>query len=612
MVGAIAGGIYFKNKRPRGEIKRLSNGLDHRGEHHAIWRAPNAGLVRRAVRESDAEVASDGELSLVVDGRIHGLEELRQRLLREGCGVESHSTPALLIAAWRQWGLEFLSFTEGDFAVALWDSRDSVLRLFRDRFGVRPLFYAKDGHRFAFASDPRALLRLEWLSLDFAYEELAEYLSFRYTHAPRTLLRGIAQLPAGHYARVDASGLRVHRWVSPTYCEIGVDAPEDGEAVWRLETALSKAVSRRIGSGERVGILLSGGSASSAIAAMAVRGKIDRPRSYYLALADSDMDEQAFASRAAKLFETEHRPIRIEPEHFFSALDDVTGSLGQPLTSPAAVCEYLLCQRASREVDVLLTGTGADELLAGQAATRLAQELSRARILARSPQPLRRVMERAGRVLGWNDMDISGSPGLNRLIGGSNAFDVDARMSILRDPAQVRPGMRRTMLEPLYNEVHTDPVNEVLHVYARGWMAEDTLQRADGVSAITGLDVRYPMLDRDMIELCASWPGAAKVKRRGSRFVGRWPLRQLVSRHLPPQLVWRPDRRMPAPLHEWLRGPWEPVLRERVESLCDDPLGLFRADAVRQMADEHARGEVNNGLRLWTLFFFDAWWRQLR
>jgi len=568
-------------------------------------------MVQRAFEGLPVEPAVDGELSLVLDGRIHGLEELRQRIARAGGVTEGRSAADLFLSAWRQWGLECLQFIEGDYALALWDSQEGVLRLFRDRFGVRPLYFAAEAGRFAFASDPRALLRLDWLGLNFAREELSEYLSFRYTHAPRTLLEGIQQLPAGHYARVDEKGLKVHRWVLPVYSESGAEPPEEGEAVWKLETALTRAVTRRMGSGERVGILLSGGSASSAIAAMAVRSNQANPRSYYLALADSDIDEQAFASRAAKLFGTEHRPIRIEAEHFFDALDVVTASLGQPLTSPAAVCEYLLCQRARREVDVLLTGTGADELLAGQAATRLAKELSKARILARSPELGRKLLSRAGRLIGRDVLEESGSPGLTRLIGGSNVFDVDGRLEVLKDPGLVHPGMRRRRLEPLYEEVLTDPINEVLHVYARGWMAEDILQRADGVSAISGLQVRYPMLDSELVKLCASWPGSAKIKRRGSRWVGRWPLRQLVSRHLPPQLVWRPDRSMPAPLHDWLRGRSAPVLKQRVESICDNPLGLFRPDVVRKMAQEHAVGEANHGLRLWTLFFFDSWWRNL-
>lgn len=608
-MGGIAGGIVFQGERPVGDIRRLSNALVRRGDEKSIWSRGPAALVQRGALPQ--EIAVDGELSVVVDGRFHGKTLLRQRLQRAGCQMEVSDAGSVFLAAWRQWGLEALQFIEGDFSIALWDAQQEVLRLFRDRSGVRPLYYSHERNRLAFASDPRALLRLEWVGVDFDHQALSEYLSFRYTHAPRTLLKGVHQLPAGHYLRVDASTRQMHRWVLPVYPEGTSEPPEEGEAVWALETALSRAVTRRIDVNERVGILLSGGSASSAIAAMAVRNNLPNPRSYYLALADSDVDEQAFASRAAKLFGTEHRAIHIEAEDYFRALDTVTAGMGRPLTSPAAVCEFLLCQRAAREVDVLLTGTGADELLAGQAATGLGRELARTRILARSPEMGRKFFERAGRLIGRDLLEERGSPGLARLMGGSNVFDVEGRTTLLRDPDWVRPGMRHSRLAPFYDEVKTDPINEVLHVYSRGWMVEDTLQRADGVGALTGIQVRFPMLDSELIKLCANWPGSAKVKRRGSRWVGRWPMRQLVSRHLPPQLVWRPDRRMPAPLHTWLRGPWEPALKTRVESLCDDPLGLFRADTIQKMAQEHAAGEANHGLRLWTLFFFDAWWRNL-
>jgi asparagine synthase (glutamine-hydrolysing) len=608
-VGGIAGGIAFVGERAVGDIRRLSNALVHRGAEKSIWSQGPAALVQRGFGPQNVSV--DGELSVVMDGRFHGQAQLRQRLHQAGSPCEALDSSGLFLVAWRQWGLACLQFIEGDFAIALWDAQTKVLRLFRDRSGVRPLYFSHRLERFAFASAPKALLRLDWVPLEFEPEALSEYLSFRYTHAPRTLLKGVQQVPAGHYVRIDAEGLKMHRWVLPVYPEGSTEPPEEGAAVWALETALSRAVTRRMGASERVGILLSGGSASSAIAAMAVRSNRPTPRSYYLALADSDVDEQAFASRAAKLFGTEHRAIHIEASDYFGALDTVTAGMGRPLTSPATVCEYLLCQRAAREVDVLLTGTGADELLAGQAATRLGRELAKTRLLARSPEMGRKLFARAGRLIGRNWVEEGGSPGLSRLVGGSNVFDVDGRLQVLRDPDWVRPGMRHSHLAPLYDEVKTDPINEVLHVYSRGWMVEDTLQRADGVGALTGIHVRFPMLDSELIKLCAGWPGSAKVKRRGSRWVGRWPMRQLVSRHLPPQLVWRPDRRMPAPLHSWLRGPWEPALRARVESLCDDPLGLFRADAIQTMAQEHAKGEANHGLRLWTLFFFDAWWRNL-
>jgi asparagine synthase (glutamine-hydrolysing) len=209
-------------------------------------------------------------------------------------------------------------------------------------------------------------------------------------------------------------------------------------------------------------------------------------------------------------------------------------------------------------------------------------------------------------------VDEPHSYGLSRLVGGSNVFDVEARMRLLNDPAHVRPGMRHMMLEPLYNEIQSDPINAVLHAYFRGWLSEDGLPRADRAGALAGVEVRTPMLDEDVVALCASWPSTAKIKRRHGRWYGKWPLRALVERTVPKQLIWRPKRGLPYPLGDWLRGDGESFLWERTESVCQDSLGLFQAEEIREMAGQHARGEADHGPGLWTLFFLDMWYRQLR
>ena len=171
--------------------------------------------------------------------------------------------------------------------------------------------------------------------------------------------------------------------------------------------------------------------------------------------------------------------------------------------------------------------------------------------------------------------------------------------------------MRRTMLEPFYHEADTDPVNQVIHVYGRGWLAEDALTRLDRVSAAAGVVPLYPLLDDEVVDLCAKLPGGAKAKRYRGRHMGKWPLRSILSRHLPPQLVWRQVRRIAAPMDSLLRGDGEQFLLERTDALLEDPWGLFQANEVRRLVAEHLAGVEQNGLRLWTLIFFDAWRRSI-
>ena len=305
--------------------------------------------------------------------------------------------------------------------------------------------------------------------------------------------------------------------------------------------------------------------------------------------------------------------MRVGREEFEGATDAVVEAAGMPVPSPAAVPQYLLAREARKQARILLSGYGGDHLMGGPRVVSLMRELRGAGVIGRLPPRARGQLRRAvGPRLG-SFVTPPEHYGLDRLVGGSDVFDADARAALLRDPAHVRPGMRRAVLEPLYNEIRSDPVNVALHVYFRGWLAEDCLLRSDRVSSAVGLEVRYPILDDEGIGLIAGWPGGAKIKRRWMRWHGKWPARQLLERwELPDQLVWRPKRGLPNRLNAWLRQEGERFLWDRVDALCDDPLGIFRPDTIRAMARAHARGEADRGPQLWALIFFDLWWRRLR
>ncbi len=618
-MSGIAGIVNFRGRVPGREVvSRMSSALSARGGGDAEpWMGRRAALIQRPPAHRGEEACGPmegGHHVAVLDGRLLDGGGLAAEVESETKGQLGSGDTALLLQSWRAWGSDAITKLSGDFALAVYDSRDAVLHLGRDRVGVRPLYYSwKDG-KFAFASDPRVLLVLDWVSAEIAQEELAEFLSFRYTHAPRTLLRDIRQLPAGHLARVDATGVRLHRWWAPWYPTPDTPTPNEDQVRDRVGTALSRAVDRRLQGEQKVGIQLSGGVASSSILAMTRKHPEVEVTAWTVALEGDGSDETGLGGRVAKLFEVPHRSLRISRADFLGAMDDVVGSMGQPPPTPAAVTEYLLCRACAEDAPVLLSGIGADEILGGPTAARLVRELRLIRGLGLLPRGTRKAIDGLaagiGVPSGWLGHELA--PGLERGIGGSSVFNMDTRMSLLRDPAHVRPGMRRTMLEPLYNEAVTDPFNQVLHVYLRGWLAEDMVLRSDRVSALAGLDLRYPMLDHELVSLCAGFPGGAKAKRRRGRWWGKWPLRQLLEGSMPDQLIWRPDRGMPSAIHRWLRGEARDFLEERIVSVCEDPLGLFRTSWIREMARAHVRGNGDYGPQLWTLIFFDQWWRSLR
>lgn len=593
----------------------MSEAVQHRGpDDSGTWAEGPVVLVQRRLALTDAgrrQPIAANPHTLVLDGRIYELGSMARQLDSLGVRPRTGGDADMVLSAWSVWGSDTVQRLHGDFAMAVWDRRDRVLHLARDPAGVKPLYYAWRDGRFAFASDVRALLLLPWVSRDVAVEEIAEYLSFRYTHAPRTLLKDIHLLPAGHVARVGGTGVRLHRYWLPQYAAAQAVEPTEDEARDRLELLLDRGVQRRIVADVPVGVLLSGGTASSAITALATRRRA--MKTVNVSFADSGADEAAYAGRVASLFEAEHSTLRVSRDGFLDAVPRTVAALGQPLTSPAAVLQGLIAEHA-RElgIRVLLSGAGVDEVLGGPAAASLVREIRAARLGSRLPGPARGLLRAAlGSVGRGQALDDPEHFGLHRSVGGANVFDHEARIQVLRDPALVRPGIRRLALEPFYAEVDTDPINQVLHVYQRGWLSEDPLLRSDRLSMAAGVEVRYPMLDRELVEWAASLPGSAKLKRRHGRYVGHWPLVRLVEQQVGAELAWRPKRGMPAPLNRWLRGPGEAFLWERIEGVCEDPLGLFQADRVREMARRHAAGDEDFGPRLWTLIFLDAWLRTL-
>ncbi|MEC8422371.1 MAG: asparagine synthase C-terminal domain-containing protein, partial [Myxococcota bacterium] len=447
-----------------------------------------------------------------------------------------------------------------------------------------------------------------WVSRDLATDHIAELLSYRYVNAPRTLYRDVQAVPPGHIVRIDAHGERTERWWRPRWSPPGAPPPKDEALVQQVDAALGRAVHRRAREDEDVAVLLSGGLDSSAILWHLTQCARVVP-TYTIALADDLVDESSFAGRVAKVMGAEHRVVRVTNDDLVDNIHACTRMMGHPLPGAAAVLQHLLFKAIRPDARVVLSGDGGDEVLAGRGMEQVAQRLRGARLLGTATGPLSGTVKGLAGRLGLRDLAASSVHfGRDRNIGGSRVFHSAERVEILRDPGMVRPGIRRLVLDPLYQEVDSDPVNAILHVWQRGWLPEDSLFRSDRMAAHAGVEVRYPMLDRDFMGLAAGLPGPVKVHPVRLGWVTKWPLRQAMLDRMPDRAyVRRPKRSMPNPLDRWLRDQGRAFLRDAVEGLLADPTALFAPSAVRRLMAEHLESKANHGLKLWTLTLFHAW-----
>ena len=592
-MSGIAGIVHFRGETPdREQVQQLSNGIAHRGpsDKSLVVEGPAAMAFRRfsTRRRQTAQPLTDGPLWLACDGPIFS------------------GTVEGILSRWQAAGTQSLGDISGEFALAVWDGRQRALWLARDATGSRPMFWTRRAGQVAFCSELPPLLRLPWVSRELAVDNLSEYLSFRYVHAPRTLLQDVYAVPPGHVLRIDSSGEHLERWWRPPWSEPGSAQPDEQRAAGHLDRLLSQSVERRLQGDEPVGLLLSGGLDSSAILHHAVQHTPDLP-TFTVALSEG-VDESPFAARVARVMGAPHHLIRVSDRQFVDALTEATTAMGQPMPTAAGAVQKLLFSEIRRHVRVILSGDGGDELLGGRGMDQIAWRLKKSQLVGRLPGPARLITRGLARKVQLNDWSAPTSEfGMNRAIGGSRVFHSAERVTLLADPGMVRPGIRRTVLEPLYQEIDSSPLNNILHVWQRGWLPEDGLARSDRMAASSGLQVRYPMLDPELLSYAAGLPDGVKVHRRRTQYITKWLLRQAMTDRLPRQLLHRPKRSLPNPLSHWLRGPGSDFLAEQVDAICEYDADLFMPSVIRRLATEHRTGAKSHGLRLWTLILFRIW-----
>lgn len=612
-MGGMAGVVHFRGDSPEPRVIRaMSERLAHRGPdgEGEFLEGPAALAHRRRavvpIRSTQPLVADD--YVVMMDGWVYDHEDLARRAgSRDRVAIDTQA----VLQAWRRWGLGLTERLDGEFALTVWDRRNQTLFLLRDRMGVRPLYWAREGGRFAFASELPALLAVPWVRRELARENIAEYLSFRVVHSPRTLLRDVHQVEPAHWLRVNADLLKTRRYWRLTYAPSRTPRPREGDVIPALQETVERAVRRRLRGGAPAALYLSGGLGSTAIAA-AARTMHQHLPTYTISFDDDPFPESPFAGRVARLLGLEHHEVVVGTAELAATFCEAVAALGHPVGNPAAVLQLLLARTARSQARVVLSGDGGEELFGGRMLAGPARSLRLAKVFSALPGLYRRPLgslltySRRGRRIAAPLAHY----GLELALGGYDLFSDEERISLLRDPVDARTGVRRRVLEPFYARLDTDPLNAILNAYLRSWLCEESLVRADRTAASAGLDVRFPLLDREVVSMAAALPGTFKVRRVGGSLHTRWPLRAMLQGVIPPPLVNRPKRGMPAPLDAWLSGPGRLFMEERFARLKRDPQKLWRPEALDDL-----RRDVNRtpgaGMRLWALVVLDCWFEGL-
>jgi asparagine synthase (glutamine-hydrolysing) len=585
-------------------LRRMASLLEHRGpDGEGYWADGAVGFGHRRlsiidVAGSPQPMASpDGRCHLTFNGEVLNYRALRSRLsypFRTGGDTET------ILAAFEAHGPDAVHHLDGQFAFALFDELASDLWLFRDRMGILPLYYYADEHLFAFASEIKALLPALPQAPGIDEASLNDYLAHRSVPAPHTLFKGITKLRAGHRLRVDAGGhVTVERyWSIPEAAEERAIDPAD--AVDQTETLLRRSVESALVADVPVGAYLSGGVDSSLIVAiMSALRNGEGVETFSAGFGDPRHDELPYARTVSDLLGTRHHEVNVTAEDFMALWPRLTWHRDAPISEPADVAVFRLAELARRQVKVVLSGEGSDELFAGYPKYSAARWLRAADAV---PGPLRRSMahfveqrlpERGSR-LRVPLRALEATSDAERLRSWFAPFTERERAAL----AGHLPSHRNATPDG-----SGDVVRRMLEVDSSAWLSDNLLERGDRMSMAASLELRPPFLDRRLVEFAFSLPSDVKV-RRGTT---KWVVKEVARRYLPGHIVDRRKVGFRVPLDVWFRG----GLRTMAWDLLDSPSSfvgqVFDRSAVRTLLERHDRGTSNEEIRLWTLLCLEVW-----
>jgi asparagine synthase (glutamine-hydrolysing) len=585
----------------------MSATLVHRGpDSEGSFVDGGVGLAARRlaiidVASGDQPISNeDGTCTVVQNGEIYNYAELSRELERAGHRFRTHSDTETIVHAYEEWGLGFAERLRGMFAIAIWDARERRIVLVRDRFGIKPLAYRVENGELCFASELDALPKGE-LDLD----AVEAFLAFNSVPSPLSIFREIRKLPPGHLLTWTDGRVALER-----YARVGPLPPrrdeDEAELLEECRARLRDSVRAHLVSDVPVGVLLSGGVDSGALAALAAQESSEPLRTFSIGFEETSFDELAGARAVASLYGTQHRELVLRPDAAL-LLPALAAAFDEPFADSSALPTYLVSQLAARDVKVALSGEGGDELFGGYytyVADLLAERVGPAAALAR---PLVELLPASTRRASFDYkakrfVRAAHLPALERHHGWKEIFSPDARAELTGrrhsyDPVSL---LRERFDETEGHELLTRLQDVDLGTY----LVDDLLVKTDRASMASSLETRVPFLDTVVANFALSLPASQKV--RG--FEKKRLLRRALEPLLPHQVAHGRKRGFSIPAAAWLRGELEPFARETLSATTLARQGVLDPVTVTRLLDRHVAGREDLSRQLWGVLAFTLWY----
>ena len=620
-------GIFFQNRdwRVQGDVvARMNRSIVHRGpDDEGFFVEENVGLAMRRLSIIDVKSGhqplsnENRDIWIVYNGEIYNHADLRTDLEEKGHQYRTRSDTETIVHLYEEYGRDCVKHLRGMFAFAIWDRRKRVLFAARDRLGIKPFYYRWDGKAFLFGSEIKTILAYPGVAAEFNQHTLAEYLAFGYITGPETMFAGIRKLMPGHTLELSERGEpKIERYWDLT---TEVDEIPRGRDyyVTHYRELLEHAVGSHLMSDVPLGMFLSGGLDSSAVAALATKIRGDRIKTFAVGYGEEAFSELRYAREVAEHIRSDHHEVRLTREEFFESLPRLIWHEDEPIVWPSSVSLYFVARLARQHVTVVLTGEGSDETLAGY--TRYAWTLLNSRMdnayRAITPKGLRGLVRKAIRAT-----PLSAS--LHRKLdhtflvrdGNSwpsfyydnfySAISGAEQAGLLTDNALAVAGDAYAGSMQAWERSHGDLLHRLLYADINSYLIE-LLMKQDQMSMAASVESRVPFLDHVLVEFTARIPAQFSISGMAGKFV----LKQAVEDLLPKSIVYRQKMGFPTPWEYWLAGPQLDDLERMLLETRSLERGFFRAEALKRIFAEHRSKFRDHGNRIWRLINLEIWQR---
>ena len=615
----ISGIISCHDMSPRPFLDKMLDTIIYRGpDDSGIYSQGSVGIGMRRLSIIDVKGGhqplrnEDGSIWVVNNGEIYNFLRLKSELIGRGHTFYTRSDTEVIVHAYEEFGLDFLSHLDGMFGLALWDANNKMLVIARDRLGIKPLYYHTNKDTLIFASEVKALLATEIVSAEMDDEALQNYLAMGFSVAPLTLFKGIKKLAPGEFLVWKAGDAELNTYWRPpdeTHSDLSTN-----NWVEQTRDELKRTITDHMISDVPLGAFLSGGIDSSAIVGLMNENSTEAVKTYSIGYAGSSVasyyNELPFAKQVAQIYRTDHHEIPVAP-NVADLLPMLMWHLEEPISDTATITTYLVAQFAAKSVKVIMSGVGGDELFAGY--RRYMGDFYHQKYF-RIPRWIRTGMIEP--VIG-----ILPSGRNNRLVDLSRYAKHFVRSTGLEWNRQYRnyvqlenPDVLNRILpnglilpdsfDRLTDSITArDPLLQLMQVDLRSQLPEALLLLTDKITMATSLECRVPFLDHHLVELAAKIPNSIKMKSGELKSI----LKQSVADLLPADILNRRKRGFGAPFGTWIKSELKPLRNHLINRKSVEQRGMFSWQAIRSICENHDQTREDYTDLLMVLMNIEIW-----